>query len=190
TTYQLPGAPTALGTGRGFLVGEFGRSECKRRARGPAHLLGVCAGAETFHSEHLLTWFEGGYFAADRLDLAGGDQADDRLPRRPDAERCSQHEPVDAAQLEASHDAVARCDRGRDKPDAHFLVSGTRVGHSPDLEHLGRPVRRANGGSHPPSPARSPTAVMSSVTSLRARLVANRLTSPIRSGQHSHWRRR
>ena len=24
---------------------------------------------------------------------------------------------------------------GRDKPDAHFLVPGTRVGHSPDLEH-------------------------------------------------------
>src|SRR5207302_6333599 len=87
------------------------------------------------------------------------------LPRRPEAERRSHEEPVDAAQLETSHDAVAGCDRGRDKPDAHFLVPGTRIGHSPDLENLGRPVRRANGGSHALSPARSPIAIMNSVTS-------------------------
>jgi len=85
------------------------------------------------------------------------------VPRRPEAERRTHEEPVDAAQLEASHDAVARCDRGRDKPDAHFLVPGTRIGHSPDLKHLGGPVRRANGGSHALSLARSPMAVMNSV---------------------------
>src|SRR3989442_14912489 len=105
----------------------MGRSESERRAR-PAHLLGVCTGAETVHSEHLVAWLEGGYVAADRLDLTGRDHADDPLPRRPDAERRSQEEPVDAAQLEASHDAVAGCDRGREEPDAHFLVPGTRVG--------------------------------------------------------------
>src|SRR5437764_7398179 len=83
------------------------------------------------------------------------------VPRRPEAERRTHEEPVDAAQLETSHDAVAGCDRGRDKPDAHFLVPRTRVGHGPDLEHLGWPVRRANGGSHLGSPARSSIAVTS-----------------------------
>ncbi len=50
------------------------------------------------------------------------------VPRRPEAERRTHEEPVDAAQLEASHD-----------------------------------VRRANGGSHALSLARSPMAVMNSV---------------------------
>src|SRR2546425_2454189 len=164
-THEERGDETAVGQGGGFLVREVGRSKCERRTRRPAHLLGVCTGAETVHSENLVTWLEGGYLAADRLDLAGRDHADNPLPRRPDAERRSHEEPVDAAQLEASHDAVAGCDRGRDKPDAHFLVPGTRVGHSPDLEHLGRPVGRANGGSHSLSSARSLMAVMNLVTS-------------------------
>src|SRR5205823_13618259 len=85
------------------------------------------------------------------------------VPRRPEAERRTHEEPVDAAQLEASHDAVARCDRGRDKPDAHFLVPGTRIGHSPDLKHLGGPVRCANVGSYDLSLARSAMGVMKSV---------------------------
>ena len=33
------------------------------------------------------------------------------------------------------------------------VIFSTRFGHSPDLEHLGRPVRRANGGFHALSPA-------------------------------------
>src|SRR5579859_243939 len=132
----------------GFLIREVGRSNCERRTRRPAHLLCVGAGAKTVHSEDLVTWLEGGYLAADRLDLAGRDHADDPPPRRLDAERRSQEEAVDAAHLEASHDAVAGCDGGRDEPDAHFLAPGVRLGHSPDLEYLRRPVRSANGGLH------------------------------------------
>ena len=39
--------------------------------------------------------------AADRLDLAGRDHADNPFPRRPDAERDPHEGAVDAAQLEA-----------------------------------------------------------------------------------------
>jgi hypothetical protein len=55
----------------------------------------------------LVTWLEGGYVAADRLDFAGRDHADSPLPRRPDAERRSHEEPVDAAAI-SSGDAHQR----------------------------------------------------------------------------------
>ena len=44
------------------------------------------------------------------------------------------------------------------KSRMHTSFPGRRVGHSPDLEHLGRPIRRAKGGSHRVSPARSSSA--------------------------------